>query len=297
MISIIITSYKEPRTIRIAIDSFLKQNIEKIDKYEIIVAAPDLETQEVVKKYMAKHPQVYLFKDPGKGKSLALNLLLPKIRGDIIILSDGDVYVSKNSVSEILKKFKNPQVGCVSGRVASADSRNTLFGFWSHLLCYAAHILRKKRSMQGKFLECSGYLWAFRNNVIKKFPRDVAEDTIVPILFWLKGYKIEYAEKAIVYVKFPINLKEFIKQKKRTIAGHENLEKYIKKSEIQRMKTLKNEITESLPLLLYPKTIKEFFYTLLLFPLRLYIWLLTLYKHKIKKQKYSDAWKRIETTK
>ena len=296
MISIVITSFKEPETIGKAIESFVNQKVS--EKYELIVSAPDKETLDVAKKYQQKYRQIKLFKDPGKGKSYALNLLLPKLRGEIIILSDGDVFVSKNSVNELLKQFKDSKVGCVTGRPVSANLRNTMFGYWSHLLCDAgAHLARLRRAKKGKFLECSGYLWAFRNGIIKTFPADVAEDTIVPILFWLKGYKIAYASKSAVYVKFPTNLHDFIEQKKRTAKGHEELSKYVDIKKIPRMKTFKNEIVEGWHALFYPKTIKEVFWTALLFPIRLYIWLLTFFHTKIKKQHYVDGWKRVESTK
>jgi len=295
MISIVITSFNEPETIGKCIESFLVQNIK--ENYELIVSAPDEATLNITKSYQKKYPQVKTFKDPGKGKSLALNMLLPQLKGEIIILTDGDVYVSKNSVNELLSKFKDKKTGCVTARVISQDPRNTMFGYWSHLLCYSAHKLREERANKNEFLECSGYLWAFRNKVIKQFPKDVAEDTIVPILFWKKGYNSAYADKAEVYVKFPTTLIDFIKQKKRTMAGHETLDKYFKKREIPRMKTFSNEIAGSFLVLSYPRSPKEVLYTLTLFPIRLYTWLLTFYKHKIKKQYYADAWKRVESTK
>jgi cellulose synthase/poly-beta-1,6-N-acetylglucosamine synthase-like glycosyltransferase len=295
MISVVITSYKEPKTIGKAIESFLQQEIE--EKYEILVSAPDKETQEAVKAYSKEYRQVYLFKDPGKGKSLALNMLLPKAKGRIIILTDGDVHVSKNSVKEILKSFRNKNVGCVSGRPVSSNPRNNLFGYWSHLLCYAAHKMRLKRDKMGRFLECSGYLWAFRSSVIKVIPRETAEDTIVPILFFLKGYKIRYAPKAEVYVKYPTNLQEFIDQKKRTAKGHETLSRYADIKKIQRMKSLKNEIFESYALFLYPKNLKEVFWTFLLFPLRLYIWLLAFFHLHVKGNAKVDGWHAVGTTK
>lgn len=289
MISIIITSFNEPKTIEKAIESFLSQNIK--EKYELIVCAPDSETLNIAKKYK----KVKIFKDPGKGKSYALNLLIPKLKGKIVILSDGDVFVGKDSVNKILEKFKNKNIGCVSGKPISQDSRDTLFGYWSHVLFNAADKLRLKNYKQGKFLECSGYLWAFKNKIIKKFPVGASEDSIVPVLFWKNGYKIAYSQESEVYVKNPSNLHDFVEQKKRNIKGHEILEKYVKN--IPRMKSIKNEITNSYTLLLYPKNIKEIFYTLLLFPLRLYIWMLTFYHIKIKKQGYKDGWKRVESTK
>jgi len=295
MISIVITSFKEPETIGKAIESFLNQKIK--EKYELVVSAPDKETLNIAKKYQKKHRQIKLFKDPGKGKSFAINMLLPKLKGNIIILSDGDVYVSENSVNEVLELFKDKKIGCVSGRPVSQNSRKTMLGYWSHLLTDAgAHKARLKRAGKNEFLECSAYLWAFRKGIIKNFPTDVAEDTIIPILFWLKGYKIGYAQNALVYVKYPSNLSDFIEQKIRTAKSHETLNKYGFK--IPRMKTFLNEIKEGLiPSLLYPKSIKELFWTKMLFLIRFYIWIAAFYQIKIKRKSYTDAWKRVESTK
>ena len=296
MISIVITSFNEPRTIGKAIESFVEHKIP--EKYELFVCAPDKQTLGIAKAYGRKYKQIKLFKDPAKGKSYALNLLIPKLKGEIIILSDGDVHVGKNSVAEILRPFSDDKVGCVTGRPVSSNPRNNIFGYWSHLLCDAgAHMARLRRAKKGQFIECSGYLWAFRNKVIKEFPKDIPEDTIVPILFWKKGYKIAYAPKALAFVKFPTNLHDFIEQKKRTAKGHEALMKYPIFRNAPRMKTLKNEIFEGWTALVYPRNIKEIFWTLLLFPMRLYIWLLVFFHTKIKKSHYQDAWKRVESTK
>lgn len=294
-ISVVITSYKEPKTIGKAIEGFLKQDV-KVE--EIIVSAPDEETLDVVKKYSARNKKVKIFQDPGEGKGYALNQLLLELRGNIIVLSDGDVYVNENSLKYLLEPFKDPKVGCITGRPVSINDKKDIFGYWSHLLCDAgAHEARLKRAKKGEFLECSGYYWAFRNNVIKDFPIDVAEDTIVPYLFREKGYKIAYAPEAIVYVKFPINLKDFINQKKRTAKGHEALAKYFDIKKLPRTKSFKNEILEGYRALLYPRTLKEMFYTFLLLPLRLYTWILVFYHTKIKKQYYEDVWERVESTK
>ncbi|MFH1451633.1 MAG: glycosyltransferase [archaeon] len=295
MISIVITSFREPKTVGRAIDSFLNQNIE--EDYELVVAAPDNETQKVVIAYSKTNKKIKLFKDPGKGKSYALNLLLSKLKGEIVILTDGDVYVSKNSVNEISKMFRDKKVGCVSGCVISEDSRENMFGYWSHLLCDAAHRLRKNRDKKNEFLECSGYLWAFRNNVIGGFPLDVGEDTIVPIIFWTKGYGIRYVSHAKVFVKYPKNTKDFVKQKIRTAAAHDNIGKYYDLKKIPRMKTFKNEVLGGFRIFFYPRNIKEVLWTFWLLPFRLYIWANLFYNSRFIGKKYSDAWKPIESSK
>lgn len=295
MISIVITAFKEPKTIGKAIESIINQEI--IERYELYVVAPDKETLDISKKYQKKNRRIKLFKDPGKGKSYALNLLISKLKGGVIIFTDGDVFVSNNSIKEILEIFKDKRVGCVTGRPIPLNSRDNMFGYWSHLLCYAAHKMRLKRDKEDKFLECSGYLWAFRNNTIRKIPRETAEDTIVPYLFWKKNYKIKYAPKAEVFVKFPLNLHDFVDQKKRTAKGHEALANYVNIKKIPRMKSLKNEILESYELFIYPKNINEVLWTFLLFPLRLYIWILVFFHYYLKKDIRVDGWQATKSTK
>ena len=282
MISIIITSYYEPETIGKAIEGFLSQKIK--EPYELYVCAPDNKTLNIAKGYGVK-----TLKDPGTGKTNAINLLLPKLKGEIIILSDGDVYTSEDSVNKILKQFEDKDIGCVTGRPYSINNIKTMFGYWSHLLCYAAHRLRKKRNKEKKFLECSGYLWAFRNHVIKQIPKETAEDTIVPCLFYLKGYRIAYVSEAKVYIEYPTKLKSFVEQKVRCAKGHETLGRYVDLKKIPRMKSLKNEILESYVLISFMKNPRDIFYTIFLFPLRLYIWMAALFKLRMKKDEIVDG--------
>ena len=255
MISIVITAFKEPQTIGKAIESIISQKI--TENYELIVTAPDNETLLVAKKYADKNHNIKLYKDPGKGKTYALNLLFKKVRGNIMILTDGDVYVSGNSINQIMRSFKDKQVGCVTGRPVPLEDKSTKYGYWANFLFDSAHKLRNNLKQKNKFLECSGYLWAFRNNVITHIPSDVAEDTIVPFFFYEKGYKIDYVDAAEVYVKNTSNWEEWISQKIRTSRAHETLSKYIDTSSIPRTKTFFNEAKGLFSLFIYPRNLRN----------------------------------------
>ncbi len=294
-ISIVITAFKEPDTIGRAIEAVLKNKI--IKKFEIVVACPDEETKKVVNFYAQKYKNVRYFRDPGKGKSYALNLILKQIACDLLILTDGDVYVGENSITSLLSHFSDAKVGIVSGRPVSASPKNKMLGFWSHLLLDAgAHVARNESFESGKIVEASGYLMAMRSGVIREFPLNVAEDAIIPYLFWKKGYKTSYEENAIVYVKNPDNFSDFVKQRVRTAKAHENIRKIA--PDFLRVKSFRNELAKGWHrALAYPKTMKELFWTLLLFPARLYIWMLVFYEDRILRKHYGDGWERVESTK
>jgi cellulose synthase/poly-beta-1,6-N-acetylglucosamine synthase-like glycosyltransferase len=290
MINIIITSYGEPESTLRCIDSFFNQKIK--EKYKITVIDPFPEIERKIKnKYRGK---INFFLDPGEGKSYALNLFLEKIHSDdkneIIIFTDGDVHVSENSVQEILNSFKDEKVGCVTGKPVCLDEKNKLFGFWSHLVFDGIHKVRTKLSQEEDFMECSGYLFAIRNGILRGFPLEVSEDGIIPYLFWKAGYKIKYVPAAEVYILNNYNWKKWKKQKIRNIKGHENYN--IVAPEMPRTKSFVNEIKEGTFFALkYPKNIKEGYWTALLFAARLYIYLNAFYDIKFRKKKYADAFR------
>ncbi len=291
MIHIIITSYNEPKATLRAVNSFLNQKIK--GKFEIIVVDPFPQVADFLKKNV-KDKRVKFFLDPGEGKSYALNILFQEYYGDekdIFILTDGDVFVSENAVEQIVNKFKYSRIGCVTGKPVSIDDKNTKYGYWSHLSFAGIHRTRKKLSAKNKFLECSGYLFAIRKGVILDFPLETSEDSIIPYLFWKKGYKIAYADKAEVYVKNPSNWKDWNMQKIRNVKAHENLNKIA--PNMPRTKSLLNEIKEgALFALTYPRNPKEVLWTIQLYFARLNMYL-SAFK-ELKKKSYQDGWRQKE---
>lgn len=297
MIDIIITSYNEPKSTLRAVNAFLNQKIE--GKFKIIVVDPFPEVGEFIKKNV-KSKNVEFVLDAGEGKSYALNLLFEErfsdSKDDIFILTDGDVYVSDNAVKEILGKFKNPEIGCVTCKPVPLDSRNNKFGYWAHTAFSGIHRTRKRLSANKSFFECSGYLFAIRKGIITSFPLETSEDSIIPYLFWQKGYKTAYADKAEVYVKNPDNWKDWLNQKVRNIKAHENLNKIA--PNMPRTKSLFNEIKKgTLFALSQPRSISEVFWTAQMFYARLYLYIKAfreLKKKKGKNSKYKDGWRETE---
>lgn len=295
MISILITSYKEPETIGKAIEAFNNQQIK--EKYEILVASPDIETGNVVLQYAKKFSHIRWIQDQRKGKPAALNLLLKEAKGDILILSDGDVYVSDNSVNQLLEHFKDSKVGIVSGRPISLSPKKTMLGYWSHLLTdEAAHNTRIERIKKGEFIACSGYLLAIRK-IFHYIPEDaLSEDAIMSHLIWEKGYKTDYEPEAKVFVKYPDNFKDWIIQKRRSAGGYQQINKYFKNP--PKMRSFSKEILNGwYKPFKYAQNPQELLWSLALFPARLYLWIKIFQNVNNKDFNLLDIWKPVESTK
>ncbi|MCK4449763.1 MAG: glycosyltransferase family 2 protein, partial [Anaerolineae bacterium] len=158
-VSVLITAFREAATVGRAIEAFLPQLPADA---EIMVVCPDPATTVVVDDYAARYPVVRHVADPQRGKPAALDVGLRAARGDVVVLSDGDVVIAEDALTLLLAPFADPQVGAVSGHPVSVSMRDTVLGYWSHLLTDGIHQMRLARDWAGQFLVCSGYLFAFR---------------------------------------------------------------------------------------------------------------------------------------
>jgi cellulose synthase/poly-beta-1,6-N-acetylglucosamine synthase-like glycosyltransferase len=294
MLTIIITAYREEKTVGRAIEAFLAQD--SPDDYELLVVCPDEETAGVVARYAAQDKHVRLVQDEGKGKPAALNLALSVAKGEIVVLSDGDVYIGPGAVGMLLTAFDDPQVGIISGRPVSLSPRETMLGYWSHLLVDAgAHRQRLLRAQRGEFLECSGYLYAFRRSLVGPIPEDsLAEDGLISHRVWEQGFRTAYAPEALVYVKYPTSYRDWMKQKIRSMGGY--AQQYVKAS--RGMRSFRREaLAGTWSAVHYAHNPRELWWTLLLLAARVHIWLWVWWDVKWCKRPFGDVWQRVNSTK
>ena len=291
MISVIITAFKEPSTIGKCVKSIVSQKIK--EAYELLVIAPDKETLDAAKKASSK---VIALKDEGIGKWNALNMGFKKAKGRILVLCDGDTYLGKNSVNFIIDSFNDSEIGIVSGKVISTNGKDDLMGYWSHLLTDAAHKERLAKRKKKGFIDCSGYLIGLRAGIIKALPKDLlSEDAYMSHFVWGKGFDTGYCLRAEVFVKYPDNLNDWFKQKRRSAGGYPQLRQYFKKN--PKMRSFSKEIIRGpFYAISYAKNIKELFWSLILFPIRLALWVMVFFDKKSKKS-FKQIWQRVESTK
>lgn len=246
-----------------------------------------------------KNPQIFRFipQPYGSGKNKMINLLLPKLKGNIFIFMDGNKFLEKDAIKKITEPFEDPRIGCAGGRPISMNNKETMFGFWASVLTNAAHKLREKRFHEGKFVEQTANLLAVRKGIINEIPNDVAEDSIIPYMIIQKGYKNVYVGDARVLVTYPRNFKDWIKQKVRGAKAHEGFNKYVSSKGIKQKSFLNEVIYGTIFIFSSFKTVREFYWTLLLYPARLYVWIKAFYEIKIKKNPYNPDWSRSESTK
>ena len=292
MISIIITAYKEEKIIEKAILSIIENNLK--ESYEILVLAPDEPTLSIARTLSKKYKQIQTIVDPAQGKPTALNMAFKKAKGDKLILTDGDVYVDKNALKELIAPLEDEKIGAVSGHPVSLNSRKKILGYWSHLLTDIADERRRSAVKNKKRFFCSGYLFSMKAGIFKEIPTEtLSDDGYMSYLIQKEGYKLDYAFKAKVYVKFPTNIRDWIAQKKRSAGGYNQI-KYWTKEE---MRSFSKESLGALAFFKYANSLKGLIWLFSLFLTRIYLWALIFRDINLKKKSFNKVWVRVESTK
>ncbi len=301
MISIIITSYKEEGLIGRAIEAFQKAlSSSGIEEFEIIQISPDNETLEAGLKKAGElglSEEKYIqLQDPRKGKPHALNLALDKAKGDIVIMSDGDVKIQENALTELLKAFQDEEIFGVCGKPIPTNEKDNFMGYLAHMLTSVADKKRQDIFNQNVgdyytskgYFPMSGYLLAFRNKGYR-YDTKYIDDAFISLLIVSEGKRLAYTPNAVVEVRFPHTVKDYLIQRKRNIEGTKKIHEDERFKDIQDERSLSKELHYFFYPIKFASDLKEYLYSILFYPLRVYTWLVALIPQKEQKHKVWDV--------
>lgn len=306
MITVVITAYKEAKTIRATIRSILDRPFSGYDgKLKLVVVAPDSATLRAAQAEALAwdNSKLQLIEDKGTGKPAALNSSFKVLEGDITIFTDGDVSLSKGSVGSLVKELKAyPQLGGVSGRQHSINNKATFWGYTSHLFTEALDHARKPLlggNTTGGFFPLSGYVMAVRTELLDfTLPEDVlVDDAYISYKIVAKGKKVGYTPEAAAYVKYPTNFGDYFKQKVRSTGGYLQLVSTGVMPEDLPSRTFSQDLKMILFPIRYARSPKQILFSVLQYPLRLLLWLKIYWLKTFSKESFTKSWKRVESTK
>lgn len=311
MVSIIITSYKEPKSIAKAVRCVGDPKYSGVPKdYEVIQISPDKETLDaglMEAKRLRLGKKFRQLIDPHKGKPFALNYALQQAKGDILVLTDGEVHFKKNAVKNLIKPFENKKIGGSTGQPVSMNKKDNFYGYMSHLLVEAAHHRRTRVFKKEKdyfvsnddLFPMSGYILALRKKLRVKLHQGLlTEDAYMTFAIREKGYEIAYVPSAKVAVKYPTSFKDDYAQTVRALGGNFQIEQMGKFKRDKNKRTFFVELQYAFFVLTYAKSFREFLWSLWMFPFRLAEWVGVYFEVVILKGgSSSTGWKRIESTK
>jgi len=152
------------------------------------------------------------------GKIAAMNRGMQFVKSPIVIFSDGNTMLGKESVRRIVNLFKNPRVGCVSGekRIFDKDGAAATEGiYWKY-----ESALKKLDARLYSVVGAAGELFAVRTSLFQPVEKDtLLDDFIISLRIAEQGYTIQYDPEAYAIENPSANVQEELKRKIRISAG------------------------------------------------------------------------------
>lgn len=219
-VTLFVAAYNEKDYVdeKVANSLSLDYPAEKIKQVWITDGSDD-GTPDILRKYADKGIEVY-HEDARGGKIGAMNRGMAFVKSPIVIFSDGNTTLGKESIRRIVNLFADPKVGCVSGekRIYRKDkdaAAGTEGIYWKY-----ESTLKKWDAELYSVVGAAGELFAIRTELFQHVEKDtLLDDMMISLRVAMKGYTIQYDPEAYAIETASANVKEELKRKVRISAG------------------------------------------------------------------------------
>jgi len=132
-VSLVIATYNEEENIASKLKNIFEEVEYPHNKMEIIVVDSSTDnTPIIVKEWMKKYPNIRLIKEEKRrGLASALNTGYFEAKNEIVIKTDCDQLLKRDSIKNIVSNFADSHVGAVSGKQLLISSSKSEQGYRS----------------------------------------------------------------------------------------------------------------------------------------------------------------------
>ena len=171
---------------------------------------------------LANHPDVKVLYEPERrGKVHAMKRGLEFVETDIVVFTDANTMLSPESVTEIVRLFENPRIGCVAGeKRINRDSRENAASSGEGAYWRYESWIKRNDAIAGTAIGAAGELFAMRKSLYQPISDNtLLDDFEISLRIALTGYKIGYSPLACAIERPSANIGEEMKRKVRIAAG------------------------------------------------------------------------------
>ena len=162
-----------------------------------------------------------LHEDKRNGKIGAVNRAMKYVTTPFVVFCDANSMLNTECLTEILKPFKNPRIGCVGGEKKIIKQKIDIAvgtgegSYWNY-----ESLIKKLESKINSVVGAAGELFAMRSELYEEVPADsIIEDFVISLMIIRKKYKNSYNERAFSEETASLNITEELKRKVRIAYG------------------------------------------------------------------------------
>lgn len=218
-ITLFIPAYNESAYVKKKMENSMELNYPE-DKLRIFWVTDG--SNDGTNKLLEAYNNVELFhKDQRNGKINAMNRVMPFVISPIVVFSDANTLLGKDSLMHIANCFNDPKVGCVSGEKRIFNKKkDDAAGAGEGLYWRYESTLKKWDAELYSAVGAAGELFAIRTELYNEVePDTLLDDFIISLRVAQQGYTIQYNPEAYAIESASANVSEELKRKVRISAG------------------------------------------------------------------------------
>jgi len=156
-----------------------------------------------------------------KGKISQVNRTVKNAKGEILVFSDCNSMFNSDAIANLVRHFRNIQIGCVAGEKRVRKGINSTSGEGEGLYWKYESVLKKTDSKIWTTVGAAGEIFAIRKNLWGDGVDEdaIIEDFLVSMKVAEKGYRVIYEPDAYAEEEPTTDLGEEFKRRTRIAAG------------------------------------------------------------------------------
>ncbi len=198
MVSVVIAAYNEEDAIAETVRNKLALDYPS-EKLEIVVISDGStdQTDALVSQFEEANVRL-LRQEPRAGKTSALNLAIPQLKGDIVVFSDANSLYDPGALRALVANFSDPSVGYVTGKMVYTDEDGTIIGDGCSAYMKYENVLRSVETRVGSVVGVDGGIDAMRRDLYQPMNADQLPDFVQPLKVVAQGYRVVYEPEALL---------------------------------------------------------------------------------------------------
>lgn len=195
-VSFVVAAYNEEMVIEEKIRNCLAINYPP-EKLEFFFVSDSTDgTNEILRRYESNRVHVKILPER-RGKLAAIGEIYPLCQRDVTVLSDANTYYYPDSVRKLVRHFRNPTIGAVTGDVRLLKSKQK-FGEGEGLYYRYERKLQELESALWSTVAIDGGMYAVRRNLWRHTTNSlVSDDFVTGMTVGRQGYRIVFDPDAI----------------------------------------------------------------------------------------------------
>jgi len=133
-----------------------------------------------------------------RGKAAVLNELIPRARGEIVVLSDANTFYLPSTIRLLVQHFSDSTVGAVCGELILESDFHTVGGVGEGYYWRYENRMKQMESDLQTTVGATGAVYAIRQRLFRPLPehKPVMDDFIIPLSIVRQGYAVRYEPNA-----------------------------------------------------------------------------------------------------